>query len=65
MRIEGDDHGLASERAGPFRHMPHYFLVGAMHSVEIAHADHGWTKLRRHFIKTAEYLHGWLSAATG
>ncbi len=62
MRLERHHHGFASEQAGALGHMAHHFLVRAMHSVKVAHADHGGTEVRRHIIEMAKDLHDFLAA---
>ena len=57
MRLEGHHHGFAPEaraRAPPFAD---HFLMRAMHAVEVAHADHGGTEVRRNIIEIAKNLH--------
>jgi hypothetical protein len=60
MRLECHHHSFAAEQAGALGHMPHYFLVRAMHSVKVAHADHGGTEVRRNIIELAKDLHVFL-----
>ncbi len=59
MRLERHHYRFASEEAGALGHVAHHFLVRAMHSVKVAHADHGGTEVRRDFIEMAEDLHVW------